>query len=174
MSTVWQTMASNSGQLGRVAYTKQKSAMYQKMEHNAKDTFSNAGYRSLVEHLINHPQGKILAGFVTAECLDPAYVIPEINPEVRQTKRPFIICTYTILCRIQVNNRPTDSMDYIGSSLVCWFNDRLMDHTVWMVWFSLNPSSDMCCSTFCLHLIGLAGLSDQLISLHVYSFSEDS
>ena len=85
MSTVWQTMASNSSELGRVAYAKQKSAMYREMEHNAKDMFSNAGYRSLVEHLIDHPQGKILADFVTAERSDPAYIIPEINPEVRQT-----------------------------------------------------------------------------------------
>jgi hypothetical protein len=48
MSTVWQTMASNSSKLGRVAYAKQKSAMYQEMEHNAKDMFSNAGYVRIV------------------------------------------------------------------------------------------------------------------------------
>ena len=91
MSTVWQTMASSSSELGRVAYAKQKSAMYREMERDAKDTFSKAGYQDLVEHLIDHPGGKILADFVTTERSDPVYIIPELNPEVRCTQMPFII-----------------------------------------------------------------------------------
>jgi hypothetical protein len=88
MSTIWQTMASGSSELGKVAYAKQKSAMYREMEHDAKDTFSKAGYGDLIEHLVNHPASKILADFVTAECSDLAYIIPELNPKVCPYKHP--------------------------------------------------------------------------------------
>jgi hypothetical protein len=142
MSTVWETMASSSSELGRVAYAKQKSAMYREMEHDAKDSFSKAGYRDLVEHLIDHPEGKILADFVTTEHSDPAYFIQEINSKVRLTAGlQGLFLNSLVLCRIRANNdlhtdsqsppRYTsihdrlDSMVWIGFGLMDWFESTV-------------------------------------------------
>jgi len=82
MADVWQTLSARDperlSERGRMAYAKQKSAMFQEMACHAKDTFRRAGYGDLVDHLIDQPEGKILADFILAERSDPKYHIPEL------------------------------------------------------------------------------------------------
>jgi len=90
MADVWQTLStggpgycSEPGEMGRIAYAKQKSAMFREMERHAKDTLRSAGYGELVDHLIDsHQKGKILADFVLMERSDPKYHIPELFASV--------------------------------------------------------------------------------------------
>ena len=89
MADVWQTLSTHEPERlgeacerGRIAYAKQKSAMFQEMLRHAKDTFRSAGYGELVDHLIDQQEGKILADFVLAERSDPKYRIPELVAEV--------------------------------------------------------------------------------------------
>jgi hypothetical protein len=120
MSNVWQIMASSSSELGRVAYAKQKSAMYREMEYDAKDTFSKAGYQDLVRHLIDYPEGKILAEFVTTERSDPVYIIPELNLKVRCTQMPIIILIHVVLCRIICANAHPDTLQLTIGQQMTW------------------------------------------------------
>jgi len=86
MADVWRTLSAcepeHLSDRGRIAYAKQKSAMFQGMACHAKDTFRSAGYGELIDHLINQQEGKILADFVLAERSDPKYHIPELVAEV--------------------------------------------------------------------------------------------
>ena len=90
MADVWQTLSTGGpgycgepGEMGRIAYAKQKSAMFREMERHAKDTLRSAGYGELVDHLIDsHQKGKILADFVLTERSDPKYHIPELLASV--------------------------------------------------------------------------------------------
>ncbi|KAF8803122.1 hypothetical protein BYT27DRAFT_7226149 [Phlegmacium glaucopus] len=85
MADVWQTLStrepencSKACERGRIAYAKQKSAMFQEMACHAKDVFRSAGYGELIDHLIDQQRGKILADFVLAERSDPKYHILEL------------------------------------------------------------------------------------------------
>ena len=86
MADVWQTLSTCDPEClskrGRMAYAKQKLAMFQEMACHAKDTFRRAGYGELVDHLIDQQEDKILADFILAEHLDPKYHIPELIAEV--------------------------------------------------------------------------------------------
>jgi hypothetical protein len=93
MADVWQTLSAHELEperssdfkldayktlAGRIAYAKQKSAIFREMERHAKDTFRSAGYSELVDQLIDRQEGKILADFVLAERSHPKYHIPEL------------------------------------------------------------------------------------------------
>jgi len=99
MADVWRTLSTGGpegrnklGEIGRIAYAKQKSAMFREMERHAKATLRSAGYGGLVDHLIDsHQKGKILADFVLAERSDPKYHIPELSTGVSLNS---VLCTY--------------------------------------------------------------------------------
>ena len=57
MADVWRTLSAcepeHLSDRGRIAYAKQKSAMFQEMACHAKYTFRSAGYGELIDHLID-------------------------------------------------------------------------------------------------------------------------
>ena len=99
MADVWQTLStqepegrSKACETGRIAYAKQKSAMFREMEHHAKDTFRSAGYGELIDNLIDQQVGKTLADFVLAERSDPKYYIPELIAGVSSISLHHALC----------------------------------------------------------------------------------
>ncbi|KDR81111.1 hypothetical protein GALMADRAFT_136164 [Galerina marginata CBS 339.88] len=82
MSSVWEEMARESIEGGKRAYAKHKSALFKEMERHAKKLFSDAGYGHLIEHLLDHDEGKILADYIILERSDPKYDIPQLTVKV--------------------------------------------------------------------------------------------